>query len=261
MDGDTGKLFDILPSRRKKDLVAYFLRFDRKARDRVCYIMTNMNAPYFALMRECFPNAEAIVDRFHMIQHLNKGVNAVRIHVMKHLDQTNAAQAKQYQQLKSLYKLLLKSADKLDYVTFKKRRNFGWSYLTEAEVVDRLLLISSELKTAYHYYQQLLAAYHDKDADQFFDLLKDAPNELPEELKHIKKAFFKYESGIRLAFTTPYSNSRLENLHTHIKTLKRIAYGFRSFTNMRTRIFLLSGLIQIKKHRRRKTIPYSDVHR
>nr|WP_245986024.1 transposase [Vagococcus acidifermentans] len=31
-----------------------------------------------------------------------------------------------------------------------------------------------------------------------------------------------------------------------MKTLKRIAYGFRSFTNMRTRIFLLSGLIQIK---------------
>lgn len=138
-------------------------------------------------------------DRFHMIQHLNKGFNAVRIRVMKHLDQTNAAQAKLYRQLKSLYKLLLKSADKLDYVTFKKGRNFGWSYLTDAEVVDRLLLISSELKTAYHYYQQLFAAYHAKDADQFFNLLKDAPNELPGELKHIKKAFFKYESGIPLS--------------------------------------------------------------
>ncbi|HGL5839991.1 TPA: transposase, partial [Enterococcus faecium] len=27
--------------------------------------------------------------------------------------------------------------------------------------------------------------------------------------------------------------TKLENLRTHIKTLKRFAYGFRSFTNMR----------------------------
>ena len=72
------------------------------------------------------------------------------------------------------------------------------------------------------------------------------PTTLPEELRHVKKAFFKYESGIQLAFVNPYSNGRLENLHTHIKALKRVAYGFRDFSIMRTRIFLLNGLIQYK---------------
>ncbi|MBL1231037.1 transposase, partial [Enterococcus sp. BWB1-3] len=43
----------------------------------------------------------------------------------------------------------------------------------------------------------------------------------------VRKAFFKYENGIRLALTKPYSNGRLENLHTHIKTLKRVAFGKR----------------------------------
>ncbi|EME7159900.1 transposase, partial [Enterococcus faecium] len=52
--GETGKLFDILPSRRKKDLVAYFMRFTRKARMGVRYIVTDMNAPYFSLVKECF---------------------------------------------------------------------------------------------------------------------------------------------------------------------------------------------------------------
>ncbi|OJG15819.1 hypothetical protein RU97_GL001700 [Enterococcus canis] len=32
MDGDTGKLLDILPSRKKKDLVSYFMQFERRAR-------------------------------------------------------------------------------------------------------------------------------------------------------------------------------------------------------------------------------------
>lgn len=246
MDGNTGKLFDILPSRQKKDFVAYFMRFDRKAREKVRYIVTDMNAPYFSLMKECFPNAKAIVDRFHIVQHLNKGFNQVRIRVMKQLNTKDKKQAKYYRQLKSLYKLLLKPADKLDFMTFKKRRNFNWSYLTETEVVDRLLAISPELKAAYSYYQELLSAYRDKDSEQFFQLLHSQPKELPKELQQVKKAFFTYESGIRLAFTQPYSNGRLENLHTHIKTLKRVAYGFRDFSNMRTRIFLLNGLITYK---------------
>ncbi len=112
--------------------------------------------------------------------------------------------------------------------------------------MDRLLTISSELKATYLYYPELFAAYHDKDSNHFFRLLQTMPNTLPEELRHVKRAFFKYESGIRLAFIKPYSNCRLENLHTHIKALKRIAYGFRDFSNVWTRIFLLSDLIQYK---------------
>ena len=113
-------------------------------------------------------------------------------------------------------------------------------------MVDRLLAISPELKATYSYYQELLSAYRDKDSEQFFQLLHSQLKELPKELQQVKKAFFTYESGIRLAFTQPYSNGRLENLHTHIKTLKRVAYGFRNFSNMRTRIFLLNGLITYK---------------
>ena len=149
MDGETGKLFDILPSRRKKDLIAYFMRFTRKARMEVRYIVTDMNAPYFSLAKECFPNTQIIIDRFHIVQHLNKFFDHVRKRVMKQLDQKDASQAKYYRQLKSLYKLLLKPEDELDYTTFKKWQNFQWRYLTESEVVGRLLSISFELKTAY----------------------------------------------------------------------------------------------------------------
>lgn len=214
MDGETGKLFEILPSRRKKDLVAFFMRFSLKARLGVHYIVMDMNAPYFSLVKECFPNAQVIVDRFHIVQHLNRFFDAVRKRVMKTLDQKDPIQAKQYRQLKSLFKLLLKSEDRLDYNTLTKRRNFNWRLLTETEVVDRLLKISPELKTAYRYYQDLLTAYQEKDPDTFFQLLRAMPGEVPLELHHIKKAFFKYEKGIRLALLKKYSNARLENLHT-----------------------------------------------
>lgn len=127
-----------------------------------------------------------------------------------------------------------------------KRRNFHWAHLTETEVVDRLLTISEELKNAYNYYQSLLEAYYDGDSEEFFSLIDDMPQTLSKKFKTLKKTFNHYKSGIELALVLPYSNGKLENLHTHIKNLKRTAYGFRSFLNMKRRIFLLNHLIKIK---------------
>ncbi|MCC9079629.1 transposase [Enterococcus faecium] len=120
-------------------------------------MVTNMNAPYFSLVKESFPNAQIIIDCFHIGQHLNKFFDRVRKRVMKQLNQKDTSQAKYYRQLKPLYKLLLKSDDELDYTTFKKWQNFQWRYLTESEVVDRLPSISYELKIAKQFIKSCLA--------------------------------------------------------------------------------------------------------
>lgn len=239
MDGQTGQLFDILPSRRKKELVQYFMQFEHQARLRVKYVVTDMNAPYFSLVKECFPNAQLIVDRFHIVQHVNRFFDLVRKRVMK----TFNTHSPEYRQLKSLYRLLLKPEETLDYITRKKWRNFKWNYLTETEVVDRLLSLSEELRVSYTFLQNLLEAFRAKDHHLFFDLLETIPADAPPELKQIKKTFSRYESAVRLALQQPYNNGRLENCHTHIKLLKRVAYGFRNFKNMKVRIFLRNGLI------------------
>ncbi|HAZ0662550.1 TPA: transposase, partial [Enterococcus faecium] len=43
-----------------------------------------------------------------------------------------------------------------------------------------------------------------------------------------------------------YSNGKIEAKIPHIKTLKRLSYGFKSFENMKIRIFLINQLIQVK---------------
>lgn len=246
MDGKTGKVFDILPSRRKDYLIDYFLSFDLKARQSVHYVVTDMNAPYDSVVRACFPNAKLIIDRFHIVQYLNRCFDDTRKQVMKKLNKNIPKEVIAYRQLKSLYKLLLKPQHTLDFEHFIKRRNFHWAYLTETEVVDHLLTISEELKGAYHYYQALLDAYHNRDSQSFFSLIHHLPSHLSQKFKTLKNTFTKYESGITLALKFSYSNAKLENLHTHIKNLKRTAYGFKNFSNMKIRIFLLNGLITIK---------------
>ena len=43
----------------------------------------DMNASYPYAIKEIFPNAEIIIDRFHIVQQLNRALNNKRIQVMK----------------------------------------------------------------------------------------------------------------------------------------------------------------------------------
>lgn len=245
-DGDTGRLFDVLPSRRLDYLEKHFNSYTLKARKKVKYLVTDMNAPYFSLVKKCFPKAKVIVDRFHIVQHLNRCFNSLRIRIMKSLNQNDPAQAKQYRQLKSLWKLLLKPEDNLDTFDYStKWRNFDYSQLSEADVLRRLLTISDELKIGYEYFQNLLRCFKDKDREGFYELLNNMSNSIPNEIAQVKKAFKKYESGIKQAMRLPYSNGKIESKNTHIKTLKRNCYGFGNFEITKIRIFLLNGLIKI----------------
>lgn len=243
VDGDTGKLFDILPSRRLSELKNYFNSFTREARKMVKYIVTDMNAPYIELATSCFPNAQFIVDRFHIVQHANKHFDKTRINVMKSLNRNDSVQSSQYNQLKSLNKLLLKNCINLDTSDYRGRRNFKWTQLCEKDMVFRMLSISEVLKTDYNFFQDLLFHFRKGNVDEFFRLTKNMPKNISNELKHIKSAFLKYEKGIELAMTLSYSNGKIENMNTHIKALKRSCYGFTNFNHFRNRIFLMNGLL------------------
>ena len=92
----------------------------------------------------------------------------------------------------------------------------------------------------------LADAFRDKDHILFFDLLKHLPESLNEEFRKKLQNLLKYEEGIRNAMIYPYSNGKIEAKNTHIKTLKRVSYGFKSFENMKIRIYMINHLIEVK---------------
>ncbi|NRE63289.1 transposase, partial [Enterococcus faecium] len=55
-----------------------------------------------------------------------------------------------------------------------------------------------------------------------------------------------YEEGSTNAMIYTYSNRKIEEKNTHIKTMKRVFYGFKSIENMRIRIFLINQLINLR---------------
>ena len=113
-------------------------------------------------------------------------------------------------------------------------------------VIDRLLSFSSELKEAYDIFHLLMYHFRNKDDRSFFELLKNLPDSLDTQFRDKIENLISYEEGIRNALKYNFSNGKIEAKNTHIKTFKRVSYGFNSFTNMRIRIFLINGLIKIK---------------
>lgn len=113
-DGETGELIDVLPTREYNYIAAHFLSYSAKARRNVKFLVTDMHSAYIKLAKNVFPKAKIIIDRFHIVQHMNRCFNNERIRTMKLLKQHDSVEGKQYRQLKSLWRYLLIPKEKLN---------------------------------------------------------------------------------------------------------------------------------------------------
>src|SRR5699024_1042437 len=145
----------------------------------------------------------------------------------------------EYRALKRFWKLLLKNQDDVDYHRYYPRINFKYAELSDSEVLDRLFDMSSELKTAYEYYQLLLQMYR-KNSCQLLNLLTDTVSwNLPPEMRQALKTIKKHKAEIENSFVLPrLTNGPIEGVNNHIKVIKRIAYGYNNFKHFRLRILL-----------------------
>ena len=89
MNGQTQQLIGVLENRRLAFLKPYLLKFTRKARANVKYVVMHMNAPYFELVKAVFPNAKIVTDRFHIVQQITRTLNQLRIKTMNRFQKRN----------------------------------------------------------------------------------------------------------------------------------------------------------------------------
>lgn len=244
MDGAQTKIFDLIEDRKKKNLEKYFDRFSLKARNRVRYVVSDFYNPYISLAKAKFPKAQVIIDRFHLSQLISTTFKNHRIAVMNSFPK----KCPSYKHLKRYWRLLQKTNAELDYEHRYWQPSFR-DYLTQTEIVDRLLSYSEELRAGYEVYQSFLRVirYSNNPTKQaelrqsFQDLLEQGVSSLPESYQTTLTTYRTYRKEILHSLSNPYSNGPVEATNNHIKVLKRVAYGFRNFTNFKTRIFLNRG--------------------
>ena len=111
-------------------------------------------------------------------------------------------------------------------------------YLTNKEILSKLLSYSKDLKHHYTLYQLLIFHFQNKEPDKFFGLIEDNLKKIHPLFQTVFKTFLKDKEKIVNALQLSYSNAKLEVTNNLIKFIKRNAFGFRNFDNFKKRIFI-----------------------
>ena len=225
---ESNKLITILDNRRQTTIRNYFLKYPLKARQQVQFIPMDMSGAYIPLAKKLFPNAEIIIDRFHIIQHLGRAFLKTRIATMNQFDKKSLP----YRALKNHWRL----SRKLSCKSFHSK-TFGQTLIPH-EVVKKTLNFSEELANYYNLYQLLLFHFQEKRGDDFFELIEENISKANHYFKTVFRTFLKHKQYIKNALETDYSNAKLEATNKLIKDIKRLGFGFRNFINFKKRVFI-----------------------
>ncbi|MDK1717053.1 transposase [Dellaglioa algida] len=106
LDENKVEILDILLDRRQTTLKSHFLHYPKEVRDKVKYIVIDMNASYKTVIKTPFPNTAI----FHIVQPFQRSLSSTRVTVSKQL-----SRKKDVLVLKRYWKKINKYSDKLDW--------------------------------------------------------------------------------------------------------------------------------------------------
>ena len=217
-DPKNHKVVDILPNRRHEMIRHYLGRFNNK-RD-VRFVVMDMTGGYRKLMKELFPWATIIVDKYHYVRQISYAIERIRVEEQKRLSD----QWRRY--FKRSKYLLLKDSRKL---TIEDRIQ-----------LENLFRISEPLRKAYELKQQFETVKASKNREEAARRLsKWIFNAQQSGLKDFIKVSFTYQNWskeILNSFEYPYTNGYIEGCNNRIKVLKRVSFGMPRFARFRRRI-------------------------
>ncbi|UIK34602.1 ISL3 family transposase [Lactobacillus amylovorus] len=232
IDGHTHKIFKVLPTRLKKDIINYFKRFPITVRNKVKTVTMDLNYYYDIMAKELFPNAQVILDRFHIVQMLNRSFNSCRIQEMK----KHKKGSWEYNLLKYYWKLYLKPFDDLEKVKpcYQSRLK---DTLTQEQIVADGLSLNNELENTYNLMQDISKALKDRDTKKLRSLIQ-SKDHVGNMMHTTLNTFKRNLHDILNAAKFDESNGCLEGTNRKIKQIERTAYGYANFNHLVTRIDL-----------------------
>ena len=239
VDGKTGKTIDIVEDRRLNNLMKYFSYYSHKARSKVKLVVIDMYSPYISLIKKMFPNANIIIDKFHLVQLISTSLNKTRINLMK-------KDKKNYNKLKRYWRLILKPQEELNNSKWRKYTCFS-NLMTQSSVVNYLINIDKELLNTYEIYQNILYSIKNNEYKELETILNNNHNNISSYMKKSIKTLKGYLPYIKNTLSNPYHNGFVEGNNNFIKVIKRIAFGFRSFHRFKARIMICKNLLHIRK--------------
>jgi len=188
--------------------------------ERVKGVAMDMHEPFRQAVQMCLPQAKVVVDKFHLIRHINGALDKVRSRL-----QGGNKKGKRRDLFRSRY-TLLKGAERLA----------DW----EKEKLNQLFYRYPELRRAWTLKESFRTWYRGTDRnkaeERLASLEKTISRDSLPEFKELLHTLDNWREEILNYFECPITNGFVEGKNNCIKTIKRMAYGYRNMDNFRLRI-------------------------
>ncbi|HES0440497.1 TPA: ISL3 family transposase, partial [Streptococcus pyogenes] len=220
-DAETHQIVTKLQDRLSPTIVDYFeSRYSKAERECVQSVVIDLNAQYQSFIYRLFPNANIIIDRFHLVQLAGRALDNCRISILKQLDK----QSQEYKIMKSHWKLFHKKAEDLhpEEVVFLRGVK---QYMTRQNAVDLITSKFSKFAEVYQTYQDITKALNERNSELLESTILDY-QKTNTEMDTAIQTLRQNRKYVLNSAKFEYSNGPLEGINRKIKTLKRTCYGF-----------------------------------
>ncbi len=231
-DVENHQIIEILPTRKYTDVAGWIDKQPKSWKERIRFGALDMSATYAAVYSVMLPQADQVVDPFHVISLANRSLDAVRRRVQT--EQTGH-RGRRDDPLYRVRRVLLRGEEHLDAGATERL----WSLLALGDP-------GAEVAIAYRVKERLREFYRTRDPEMAKAMLRELEahcrrRTMPPEIQRLGrtlKAWFDKIANFHLARV---SNGPTEALNNLIKRIKRIGFGFRNFENYRIRALLYAG--------------------
>jgi|SRR3990172_4953693 len=224
LDLESGAVVWVKEGRDKGSLEEFIKRLKRSGA-KIKGIAMDMWPPYMSVVLNHYPSSVLVFDHYHVISDYNRTLDALRN------QEARVAPVRDKRVYKGMRYLLLRGAEKLE------SNENGKAKLSE------LLKLNESLNVAYILKEELREFWSCgdiKEGREYLDnWLKKAWGSGIELLTKFANRLSSHRSGLLNYFKHHITTAKVEGVNNKIKTLKRMAYGFRDMEYFKLRIYAL----------------------
>ena len=224
VDLERGIQLDVLPDRKKDTLTAHFKSLGEGFCNQIEVVCSDMWKTYINVAKELFPNAEIVIDRFHVVKALNNVLDSLRKNLRR--------ESKNEDCFKSIKWKLFKRSEKC---------NSDDSALLQS-AFDQSWLLEEIYQLRNSFNSMFDIAQNKKQLEQQLDLWIEFACQLNfEPLDSFIKTLSRWKSQIAAFATQKITNATTEGLNNFLRYFKRISFGLPNFEHMRLRILIAAA--------------------
>jgi transposase len=227
VDLETRKPIELLEKRNKDTIAKYLRGLGSEILNQIEEVSIDLWIPYKTVVEELIPNAQVVVDRFHVMKQINQELDARRKKEKRDAEKLKTKKIKEPK---------IKAIKNSKYPLLKKRENLNE---TEKEKLEEIQVVLPELRVIYDEKEKFRDIFESKITSDaaFWKLMEwteSAYKYFPKSCQTIKR----WIDEIVSYFDNRTTQGTVEGINQKIKLIKRRAYGLNNFDNFRRRVLL-----------------------